>query len=248
MLKKAVFTVIALMLELYGGNAAANVLTFNYTGMIYMMFEHDGATQVNTTVQASNLLGQTISDGSTFYGQLFYDTEMPLSQYFQPSAGGAGTYLIYVGGMLANPSTLTFDENQYAYQASPPSLAVQVANNAAVFTGDDLFNISTEASFSPSTYESMDVNLLDSSGTVFSDASVPLGLSLADFSYNGLHYAWLRKSDGEQFHVYGNLTSLSLVRPSEVPEPGPLVLMMLGIAVMGISMAKTKYRMRKRRA
>ena len=203
------------------------------------MFEHDGRSGANTTVQSSTLPGQIFAIGDHVFGTLSLNTNVSLSGY-QPPIPSSGTYQLYSGGVMAG---LQFFENNWQFNSGSDesSSLIQIANNASTFDGWDVFYAGAYAPYSPVTFESMTFNFFDSSGTVFNSSelsALPADfLSLSAFNYANLDYGWLRVADGSQMHASGHLTSLELV--NAVPAPATSALLVAGFFAFVFSRKRT---------
>jgi hypothetical protein len=212
--------------------AHASTILYRFTMTVDSMFEHDGATNINTTVQSSTLPGTTFAIGYQAFGTLSFNTETPLSGY-QPPSQSSGSYQLYSGGVLAD---LHFVDNgwQFVSNRDPFLSLIQVANNASSYSGWDVFSVDAGSAFSPTQSELMTLLLFDSTGTALStsELSAPQlsALSLPAFSFANLDYGWLRKSDGSQMHASGRLTSLEVV--TAVPAPATGMLLIAGAMAM----------------
>lgn len=75
------------------------------------------------------------------------------------------------------------------------------------------------------------INLFDNTGMAIDGYSLPDTLLLDSFAYSNLQLAWVRKSDGDQFHFAGRLKTLS--EEFAVPEPSTLALLFAGLGILG---------------
>ncbi|MDY7547257.1 PEP-CTERM sorting domain-containing protein [Glaciimonas sp. CA11.2] len=217
--------------------AHATLVTYDFTDTITSMFEYNGTTKAITNVTSSSMSGVAFSNGDTAHGTFSYDTATVLSPYYQPPAQAQGSYVLYYGPMS---STLTFDKSMFVYNSVSDGL-IQVADNASSFSGWDVFYLGTGAAYSPLTFQSMTLNLFDSSGQVFSSAAVPRTLPLSGFSYADVDYTWLRQSDGSQMHISSKITSLEMEPSLPVPEPGTYTLLLGGLGLMGFMGRRRKF-------
>lgn len=212
------------------GTAQATVITYNFTATVQSMFEHDGATGVNTTVNSSVMPGVLFANGDTMHGRFTYDTDTALSPYYQAPVPSQGTYQLYADSQRQNSADVTFDRTGFTLPSSPIS-SIQVADDASTFSGWDIFYAGAGAIFPSGSYQGLTIDLFDSSGKVFANSALPDLLPLAGFSYANVDFAWLRISDGGQMHASGAITSLSLAEPTSVPEPDAFLMLLTGLAI-----------------
>lgn len=211
--------------------AQATVLTFDFAATISDIWEYKSG-QI-THVNSSNMPSVTVANGYTITGQFTYDTLTSLSAY-QPAPQQAGSYILYSSPGKANNLSLTITQSALSFASNPDSwqFLIQVANNASAFSGSDILSVSASSAYSPFSFQTVTVNLFDSTGKAFADAKLPTALSLPSFTYSNIDYGWLNQSDGSQMHANGAMTSLTLRPASLVPEPASFGMLLLGIGLL----------------
>ena len=212
--------------------AQAEFVKFNFTASVDHMFEYDDITTLITSVGRSTFSGSLVSIGDTVTGVFKYDTNAPLSPYYQPPPPSTGTYDLYADFGINQGAVFTVGKAGPSYVSSNGIGAytlVQVANNASAFSGWDIISVSNSAVYSATMFQNITLNLFDKSATVFSNSKIPSQLDLNSFHYANLDAGWLRKSDNNQFHFQASLTSLTSASP--VPEPSTLLSSLVGYAL-----------------
>ena len=139
----------------HGGISNATVVEYGFSATITSMFEHDGASGVNTYVNSSTFPGSIISNGGLITGIFEYDTAAPLSPYYQPDVQTSGTYQLYTQSGANQRIHFTVAQSGLTYTSSTlPYLntTIQVANNASTFSGWDIFAIGNSAGYNPFRY------------------------------------------------------------------------------------------------
>lgn len=213
-----------------GAPSQATLVTYDFTASVSSMFEYAALTQGITYLSQSVLPGTLVSVGDAISGRFSYDTDAPLSPYYQPPAPASGSYQLYQSAAGGSQSTTFAMANGLTY-SSIGSPIIQVANDAPTFGGWDILSVSTTTGQNPALFQIASINLFDQSASVFQDSSIPSSLGLADFHYKSLNTAWVRQSDGNQLQVMAGITSLSLFT---VPEPKGYQLLLAGLLALGL--------------
>jgi hypothetical protein len=175
---------------------------------------------------------------ASFTGQVT-SVDAALSASFQSGDAISGSFSFDSDAMDASPADLTFGE----YQVS--DLSIQVGTYSPdVDAGDtleignhsaDFLNLianpsgSSVGAFSPNFWQ---LNLADSTGSVFDSDALPTSLSLDDFDSGIIVFEFF---DGMSFpQVTGTVTSISL---PVVPEPASALLVLAGLVALGLARA-----------
>ena len=208
----------------------ASVVTFTFSASVDSMFEYTALTQAFDNIDHSRFPGALISVGDQITGTFSYNTETPLSPYYQPPVPASGSYQIYQSAITSQG--INFDISNGMHFASAGTALIQIANNASTLLGWDVFSMSASASYNPVLFQSADINLFDQTSSVFANSALPSSFGLDNFHYRNLHIGWLRQSDGNQLNVSGNFSSLIAI---PIPEPQSYALFMLALGLLGLS-------------
>lgn len=232
---KSKHVLLALLLSAFQLQAHATTRTYAFTSSIQSMFEHDAQTNVNTNVTQSSLPGSTLAVGDLVVGQFSYDDAALPSPYDEN--GSSDGYLVF--GSAVQSFSVSVASAGFSYLASlGPGGNIVLSDNSTHPSGWDNFSPFSEAAYNLVDYRSANLNLFDKTGTAINGYTLPQSLNLGSFHYSNLHFAYLRKSDGDQFHFNGALTSLTEV--SAVPEPATWGLMLTGLALVGAMALRRK--------
>jgi len=211
--------------------ANATQVTLSYGGMITSGFyadceAHDAGGSCtawdNHDIAGTDFLyGQQVNVGDAFTGSFTYDPRTPLT-----AMSDDGRSAVYLGGVLGS-ELITGELRLPASLPRSGNGDVLVQNDG--LNGYDSFYLSnafSDAAF----FATVTLDLMDSSGSVFDSFAVPVHAKLADFTAPYFHIALLRKSDGDQVHLYGQATWIT------VPEPSSLWLMLVGLFGVGFAL------------
>ena len=222
-------------------SASAALISYGYSGSITSMKYADcisyRATGSCSSWEHKDLLSSTaykdllFSIGDQFSGSYTYNTvtEISLSE-----DGYQGTYL----------NALSDTDFQMENFSEPESGFLNESDSASVVDGrygSDLFATRKGYLFSD-WYVGINTTLIDNTGSVFTGLGLPESLDLDDFSsYRNMSLVFLRRSDGDQLRLEGQITDLSASnRIYDIPEPSSLMLLSAGI----LGLASTRYRRR----
>jgi hypothetical protein len=219
--------------------AHAEVLTFAFSGNINSMFEHDHASNVNTTVASSTFAGGLVSMGDIVHGTFSYNTDAPLNVGYQPTPPATGTYLVYRPDAAVSQLSFKVGSGPVGFQSGDAPIAI-VGNDASNSNGWDIFHLGATNAYDSVMFQNADINLFDMTHTALSSAGMPTSLNLNSFHYKNLHSAWLTRADGNQMHFDVSLTTLTKVATS-VPEPETYALMLAGLGLItGVARRRSK--------
>ena len=212
----------------------AAVVTYDFTATVSSMFEYERDVEKITTVTSSTMTGRLIANGQTIRGKFSYDTQTPLSPYYQPEQPAGGSYQLYMGSPN-NTIELIYDVDGYRFQSSraPLSGLIQV-KNVLSGTDYDIFSMNGSTGYQPVNFETASLMLFNQTGAAFTGPDIPGNLNFADFGYAHIDYGWLRQADGNQVHADATITSMSLT-VADVPEPDVGFLIALGLGALAIS-------------
>jgi hypothetical protein len=212
------------LLALAATPAAATTVTVTFSGVV---------SGVTDSTDQGALSGSNIVAGvSTFSGGFSFDSAAP-PQFQSPGFGQ------YPGGTL----TLVID-GVHVFSGANPSVAIW--NDHSTFF--DRFNVSPSNS-SDSTFPFLfnqndnlfRLTLQDSTSSVFSDASLPTSLDLADFDqrFDGFFVRTdLDRQNGKLWILSGEITSLSV----SLPEPSASGLLVVPAALLVASLTGRRLR------
>ena len=212
--------------------------TYSYSGYLSSMFYADCLTynsygscnswDFEYPSNSSFFEGVNFFIGDTFSGRFTYDTEAILS-----GISSDGSQAIYLNAIT--DYSFSMGEYDIADNNIPKTTgSVSIVNNRGNY--DSFF---TSQSFSsPDWFSSIIVDLQDNTGLVYDNFSIPEILNMDDFSFTNFDMAFLRKADGDQLHLNGRLTELTVTAP--VPEPSTLLLLIVGIGALGMLSWKRK--------
>ena len=205
----------------------ATPVNINYQGEINRInySEHIGSSYIHTDLTESYFYDEhRISIGDNFSGNFSYDPNASLTGI--SSDGASGIYLDAVSNFSFSAETFSL-----------PSATLPTANiggdvlvqNNGGFNGWDTFYVSNWFSGS-SWFATITLDLMDKDGTVYTDFSIPTDFELDEFETLYFHMSFLRKEDGDQLHLYGDLSDFSINTPIEpVPEPTTMLLFSTGL-------------------
>lgn len=231
----------ALLLSTAAMVVGAVPITVEYSGVVSRLWTADCLAQANgscttwanTDVSSSDFVdGRNVAVGSSFVGRFTYESTAPItaisSDGFQAVHLDSVYETYFQSGELALPSSLLPQTDG----------SFSVINNRPSFGGyRDSFFVNSwfnQANW----FASLSISLQDSTASVFDSFDVPQTLDFADFNAHVFSVGFLRRSDGDQLQLRGNLTS---VRVSPVPEPSSVALLLAGLGVLGGSIYRKRH-------
>lgn len=237
-------------------SASAQVVTFDFTGMVKLTREFDPNTLRYTEVPGSTLNGTFIVPGDTFHGEFSIDLATPIDELFYSPPSLGGSAVLYRNNYDSdqpsvdnNRLTLTFDQTGYT-TASPPSgyggSSIYVTDSAVKSGADRLTFVPSFAQSSTGFRETTLLSLYDYSGSMFSTEALPSALNLGATDYSHLFYTFSPVTSRKQLALDGVLTSLTARAISPVPEPSAYAMLALGLLTVGATSYRRKQRHRAR--
>ena len=225
--------------------AHAEDIRVEYTGVVSRLSYADCQTLVNgsctawsfTSIQSSDFFdGNAVSVGNQFSGSFVYDTSAPLtaisSDGFQAVHLNAVSEAIFQAGALSVPAPLLPNSGAGSYS---------IVNDR---NGYDSFYVNNTYSLND-WFASVNFHLQDSTGSVFSNFDVPASLDFAAFNANAFNVGLLRRSDGDQVQLFGDLRSATFT--AAVPEPSSFAYLIAGGLLLFLVRASKKSLFRTKR-
>lgn len=223
-MRKLGFVAAALILSL---PASAEIVTFDYTGVISNISENSVATGVGRIVASSNALPGGVRVGQTFFGQFSYDTAIagspgtPVSRWY---AGSANVW--------QPASTITLNHSGFTVAGAASQSSVLLRNDS---NGRD--NLILYATYPDGPLQ---FGFYDGTGTAFSSLSLPLDLNVDAFDKSQAYFTWSNTPLGTNVFAGGLLTSITRITP--VPEPDSWAMLLAGVAIVGAGALRRRVR------
>ena len=202
-------------------------ITFQFTGSVdeveKLTFLELGVYDIVPVNSSAWFPGSVFSVGESFSGTFTYETTASgtLSQ--------DGLRTVHSSALIA--FSVAFDDYSVVLGTGGEPFwgvpSVSVVNDRVLGGGSplDLFQPNA-ALLTGGWFNHLVPSLIDNSGSVFQDMSLPLNLSLGDFSFSNLGVVFLEQASQDQLHITGQLSTLDLV---PIPEPNTATLLALGI-------------------
>ncbi len=222
---------------LAAASASAQIVMFDFTGMINSTRENNRLTGRSLEVPGSSLNGTFVVPGNTFRGSFTLDLATPSSS----SSSNQTIYRHPTSWNLprkadTNAMTFTVDQSGFTYNS-----AMNTVFQTNIFVTDQLPGTGGDSlSFIPSPtgqnsfYETTQLWLDDYTGSLFSSTKLPASIDFdaldsATFSYGYSPVDNKQKS----LSVIGFLTSITVRAVSPVPEPSTYAMLALGLLTIG---------------
>jgi hypothetical protein len=212
------------------GSAQATVQTYDFTAVV-----QDVTSIIGYTVSSSGEgkdPGTVINSGDIVTGRFSFDDAMPYWSPFpdpsvdpQSSASRSYSYMT-----IPNTTSLEYTIASIGFSFSNYYGSVTVENNANL--GTDVFRVEGSRGTTYDDTTAGSIALINSTGTLFSNGTIPKALSLSDFDRTFMEARWNRPSDGGV--VWANSVMTSLTRVEEVPEPASVALLITALAAAGL--------------
>lgn len=194
--------------------AFAEVVTYQFTGVINEIRREVPGVSLGRPVATADFEQGTVAIGSTFHGSFSYETSLTLGDY--------DFYFGHGSGKVVPASVLTFDANGASIVSGTTAPSIFV-------TDDDYWNY---VHILPETnYNAPRATFLfyDYTRTALSGEGIPNELSLEAFWNAYARLNWTA-ADGSAYSSQGMFTSLTRVSP--VPEPESFGMMIAGLGVL----------------
>ena len=212
-----------LLLLLLINDANASLITYEYSGEISRATYSECQTYSTSGScnswnheypTSSNFFDSNIlSIGDNFAGIFSYDHT---KSYNLSSDGFQAVYLNAISNYQFEIGNVNFPSSALPVSRSGSLSIVNDRRNYDSFfvsqslSGNDWF---------ASTY----ISFQDNTGKVYDNFDIPVELDLNDFTSQTFHIGFLRRTDGDQLHLYGNISEFKKI---EVPEPTSLIIFM----------------------
>ncbi len=199
-------------------SAHAALVTYSFSGAGSSMFEHDGASGINTTVSNSSMFGFQLNDDDSFFGSFTYDTSAIESGYRDTNPDDHAA--VFLSGLVEFEVSLA----GYTYSSASPGSLVVWDNHG----GTDAFSALSDEFVTPNTFVSSGFYLFDYTNQSQDGFSPPSNLATFNsFATKYFTIAFLDTDTGNQLHFDGYATSLS-------PVPLPASIWLFGSACLGL--------------
>ena len=173
----------------------------------------------NTQLSESNFFnGELVSLGQSLSGHYVYDSESPISGFSNDGAQAVHLNAVHLIGVKVGNIALP---SQQLPQAGTGSYSV--VDNRGNYDSFFIQGFFSQGDW----FASSTLDFQDSTGKVFNGFTVPETLQLDAFTNTNYQLTFLRRSDGDQLHVFGKLTSVQFAQA--VPEPETLTLAICGV-------------------
>ncbi len=210
----------------------ADIITYGFTGTVdriaysdCISYRDSGSCDdwdITNPDVSSFYEGREFNLNTTYSGQFSFNTN---EDYSLSQDGFQAVYLDAIVGYSISIGGNTFPDSVLPL-ASEGSLSIVDGRN-----GVDSFFVSQWLSgidWFASTY----ISLQDRTNQVYDDFTMPNRVDLTDFQYAGFHFGFLRRSDGDQLHLNGSLTSLNFISDSSTSVNAPTSISLFFIALL----------------
>lgn len=224
-------SLLALVIAAISVPASANLIEVRFEAELKSMYYADCQTYAsygscnswtNTQLSASDFLdGQTVAIGQRITGNYIYDSTAPLS-----GISSDGAQAVHLNGVPSAGVSVGQASLPAAWLTQVSSGSFSVINNRGTYDSFFLQGLFSQGDW----FAISNLHLQDRTGKVFDDFSVPTALDFSAFNASVYSLAFLRRSDGDQLQISGQLQSVQFI--SSVPEPSSVTLALLGLVVL----------------
>lgn len=208
--------------------ASAEIVTYEYTGIVNHLREYNGNIEHSRGVVSSAVIDGGLRIGDTFRGVFSYDTT---NYQVLPWAGtGVGV------SQPVDAADASFTVTHSGTTVNATRFGAVDVIDVAPGAGSDRLQIGPTVSWFPNA--SVGFYFEDATATLLSGATIPGTLNLADWYSATAKVTW--NGDGKSLLVDGMLTSLTKVSP--VPEPSTWALLFAGLAIVAGGAARKRNR------
>ncbi|WP_223305811.1 PEP-CTERM sorting domain-containing protein [Massilia sp. NR 4-1] len=213
--------------------AKADIVTYNFTAKIETLTEYTNSLSNPMPVSNAVVRGENLSLGNAVKGSFTYDTTTRrASSQPEPKNGQVST--IYSDSFAANTLNFTFDKTKLNFHFNNDSFLVpeiHVENGSY----DSLSYIYSTLQDSIHNFVKLSFS---GSGDIFSDTALPATIPLDKINYDpyDFYYVFSDYSGTSRriLKVRGQFSSVELVSITPVPEPRGYLMLLAGLAGVGL--------------
>jgi hypothetical protein len=206
-------------------SASATPLKYEFAG--HVDYIGDASTHTDLSAVAGPTTGADIGLNDSMVGYLMYDPASQLLTFpWDPP-----------------PDPASSDPGWYRYISLLNALHVQFVQSGEHFGGRASIELSNDGPSDALNFaaDHTYLSLGNPDGSPFGNGMLPSSLSLGDFPNQSFSVTWQRP-DRHLIMVFGKLDAITLVddAPGQVPEPGSLSLVLLGLCAAGAIARKAR--------
>lgn len=224
---------LAILLLLFINETNASLITYEYSGEISRATYSECQTYSSSGScnswnheypTSSNFFDSNIlSIGDNFAGIFSYDKT---KTYILSSDGFQAVYLNAISNYQFEIGNVNFSSTLPVSRSGSLSIVNNRRNYDSFFVSQSLSGNDWFAS----TY----ISFQDNTGKVYDNFDIPIELDLNEFTSRTFQIGFLRRTDGDQLHLYGNISELKKI---EVPEPASLIIFMFAFFLIFLKSA-----------
>ncbi|UMR32676.1 PEP-CTERM sorting domain-containing protein [Massilia sp. MB5] len=209
--------------------AKADILTYSFTAKIDTLIEQSGTINP-ISVSSGVVSGETISLGNSVKGSFTYDTTTRLSSW-QPEQPSGAVYVIYSDLRAANAVNFSFDQNNLRFNSngswSLPKIWLTNSNYDSLAYWD--------SAYQDSKITHLRLHFVGN-GDIFPGNALPATIPLDKLLFSSFTYEVSDYSGATPWSLYahGKFSSIELTSTTPVPEPGMYLMLLAGLAGMGL--------------
>ncbi|ELX09286.1 hypothetical protein Jab_2c13510 [Janthinobacterium sp. HH01] len=207
-------------------SAHAEIVTFDYTGVIKNLrdYPHEGGSGV--VVASSTIIPGGVRVGDVFHGSYTIDTGVPLE--FTDAQSAHYTAPWQTTPPVVKPATVVFDKTgaTAVFRSQAPDVYIQRSSSETVY----LHMVSDNFQF-------LNIQFFNETPGTLPDFSIPNKFDLNAWSHADAYLTWFVPYVGSVF-VESSLTSITKV--SAVPEPESYAMLLAGLALVSTVAARRK--------
>jgi len=207
--------------------AIAAVETYSFAGYIDRIFTSTNGSPISY-IGSSNIEGKSFATGGAITGTFSYDSAAPV---YSSSTNSSGDKFTFYPALIS----LSIKTGNLAYTIPSVSNLVTVGNFQSSLATGALFSGST---WTPLVYQSASVWVYNSNGKFTGSTNLPSSMSLTDFNYSTVSYAYIDSTTKVQTQIAANVTNLIQLKP--VPEPKAYAILLAGMTVVGWTVRRRK--------